>query len=193
MILPDFDSKLASDTRRILNLRQFPAPSESLVDFATDFVDMHVRHLVSKQSKTVATKLLVFPNLKYTETEYIHFCYGVQARLSRFFAPGGSATMIPFHPESIRLFSPLHRVGKEDAPSNYTLRSPYPTIHLIRNRELDEEVRAWEALKGPVSTMYGNKTIPKITYDNHQRLAKVGSTRLATMLRACQEMGIASS
>lgn len=66
---------------------------------------------------------------------------------------------------------------KEDAPSNYTNRSPFPTLHLLRESSLDRVTRT-------------DAKTEEIPANNIQKSEEIGVETLAKLLRACITKGI---
>ena len=95
----------------------------------------------------VGTSLLVFPHSMLDFDSYLQFLAAAE-ELLQVSGYEGIYQLASFHPE--------YRFAESDAedPANYTNRSPYPTLHFLREEEM---ARALEGYANPEDIPERNK------------------------------------
>ncbi|RMX03385.1 DUF1415 domain-containing protein [Legionella jordanis] len=116
---------------------------------------------------SVETTLLIFPRMFsdfYDYLDFVHFCEFLL--VERNFE--GVYQVASFHP--------LYRFANEPETevSNYTNRSPYPMLHLLREHSLEKAI-----------AFYGDtESIPQ---KNIQTMRKLGLQKIQSLLHACKK------
>src|SRR6056300_115640 len=82
---------------------------------------------------SIETTLLIVPNALKTFTEYWDFIELAEALLESL-ELGGTFQIATFHPQY------QFEGTEQDSPENRTNRSPYPTLHLLRESSLDQAI-----------------------------------------------------
>ena len=121
-----------------------------------------LRYLVTIDSAVTDTTLLIHPFVLQEFTEFNEFLDLAEATLTEL-ELDGVIQVASFHPG-------YQFAGKEpDAISNYTNRSPYPMLHLLREASLD---RALEGMADPERIYEANiQTLQRL---GHEGWAKLG-------------------
>lgn len=115
----------------------------------------------------VETTLVIFPRGLLTFSDYLDFVDLTQMGLEQM-GYLGKYQLATFHPEY--LFE-----GEEPAsPSHYTNRSPYPTIHIIREESMERVLRVF---KEP-------ELIPE---RNIKLMEEIGNIKLQNKLKNCAD------
>lgn len=146
------------------------APLEELKMHAID----HLLHLMAKDQTEVSTKLLVLPQKRFMDIDHFHTIAGMtQSSALMMGIPGFE--MVLFHPKTIRGLSPFE-LFPEDDPAHFTSRSPYPTFHLFKGADADNEVRKWEnrTKMKAYTAPSGRKVLSHIFQRNHETLHSLG-------------------
>jgi len=153
----------------VLNLRE-NVPLEELKTHAID----HLLHLMAKDQTEISTKLLVLPQKRFMDIDHFHRISGmVQSSAYMMGIPGFE--MVIFHPKTIRGLSPFE-LFPDDDPAHFTGRSPYPTFHLFKGADADNEVRKWEnrTKMKAFTAPSGRKVLSHIFQRNHETLHGLG-------------------
>ncbi len=133
-------------------------PSEVLLAVVAE-----LQHLVQALRSETETTLLIVPALHPDFLDFNDFVGEVEAEIHRLDLTG-SIQVVGFHPRF--QFAGVH----QDAPENYTNRSPHPMLHLLREVSVTE-----------VSEQYGDLTeIPK---RNTQTLRRLGTVEIFKRLK----------
>lgn len=126
-------------------------------------LEAELQHLELHAS--VATTLLIHPRVLETFDDYNQFLNYADGLLQQM-ELDGVYQIASFHPDY--QFS-----GTEtDAAENYTNRSPYPVLHLLREESLDRVLE---------STEYAEQ----IPIRNIELMDSMGNSRLSALLKAC--------
>ena len=138
---------------------------KGLIDFMVEIECLNL-------DKTIDTSLLLFPHLFSDFFEYLDFVYLanimlVQARYK------GVYQLATFHPNY------CFEGASVDDVTNYTNRSPYPMLHILREESLDHAI-----------AYYGNtEAIPK---NNIIRLQNLGLDEVKKSLEKVMEVNAAA-
>ncbi|WP_126456755.1 DUF1415 domain-containing protein [Sulfuriflexus mobilis] len=122
----------------------------------------------------VETSLLVHPYVLTDFETYNDFLDVADAVLNEA-GLQGVIQIASFHPDYCFADSEV------DAAENYSNRSPFPMLHLLREESIDEAVRQWTG-KG--------RSMDDIPVNNVETLRRMGTTLLEKQLLACKETGI---
>jgi len=99
-------------------------------------LDRELRHLAAVDPETTDTTLLVHPQVLQDFLDFNDFLELAEALLAEL-GLDGTLQIASFHPQ-------FQFAGTAaDDISNFTNRSPYPTLHLIREASLDRAVEAF--------------------------------------------------
>ena len=144
--------------------------TEQLVD---DFI-AELLELAHTERDKRETSLLVHPYVLTDFDSYNDFLDIVEATLVEA-GMHGVIQVASFHPD--------YRFADEDAddPANYSNRSPYPMLHLLREVSINEAVQSWSAQ---------GRSMEQIPQRNTELLRKMGLQLLRTQLAACKEAAI---
>ncbi len=114
---------------------------------------------------SIETSLIIYPNGLNQFDDYLDFLALANALLERQ-GYEGTYQLASFHPQY-----QFEGVAKDDA-SNYTNRSPYPTLHLIREASLEKALKSYPDPE-------------KIPERNIEYTRKLGLKTMQDMLRKC--------
>jgi len=128
-------------------------------------VDLEAELDLLEKDASIATTLLIHPRVLETFYEYNQFLNYAEGLLQQM-ELDGVYQIASFHPD--------YQFGgtEPDDAENYTNRSPYPVLHLLREESLDRVLE---------STEYAEQ-IPK---RNIKLMNTMGSTELSALLNAC--------
>lgn len=101
---------------------------------ATRFLLQELALIYESSEKEISTSLLVFPNLFADFDDYLDFLADAENLLEEA-GLVGQLQIASFHPHY------CFQGVDETAVSNYTNRSPYPLLHLIREQQLEEALK----------------------------------------------------
>lgn len=144
--------------------------NEALVD---DLIK-ELLHLSHHSRDEVETTLLIHPYVLTDFQAYNDFLDVVDAIIDEA-GLHGVVQVASFHPDY------QFADSDEDDAANYTNRSPFPMLHLLREASIDEAVRDWTA-KG--------RNIEDIPLNNVETLRRMGVSLLEKQLLACKEPGV---
>jgi len=144
--------------------------NEALVD---DLIN-ELLHLSHHSRDEVETSLLIHPYVLTDFQAYNDFLDVVDAIIDEA-GLHGVVQVASFHPDY------QFADSDEDDAANYTNRSPFPMLHLLREASIDEAVRDWTA-KG--------RNIEDIPLNNVETLRRMGVSLLEKQLLACKEPGV---
>ncbi|MCB0738817.1 MAG: DUF1415 domain-containing protein, partial [Bacteroidetes bacterium] len=101
--------------------------------------DLHITNLADEfellaTDKSIETTLLVYPNHFADFMDYLDWLEEAQNKLSDWDFEG-EFQLASFHPNY------LFDGGLENDPANYTNRSPYPMLHIIREASLEQAIK----------------------------------------------------
>lgn len=145
--------------------------SEALVG---DLID-ELLYLNQQSREVVETSLLIHPYVLTDFQSYNDFLDVVDATIEET-GLHGVVQVASFHPDY------QFADSDEDDAANYSNRSPFPMLHLLREAGIDEAVRDWTA-KG--------RSMDDIPVNNVEALRRMGSSLLEKQLLACKESAIA--
>ncbi len=133
---------------------------ELLQDFEAELA------LLEKDS-SIETTLLIHPRVLETFSDYNQFLDLAEGLLQQLDLDG-HYQIASFHPD--------YQFGntKADDAENYTNRSPYPVLHLLREESLDRVLQSTEMAE-------------QIPARNIELMNNMGSAKMRTLLQACFE------
>lgn len=128
-------------------------------------VDLEAELDLLEKDASIATTLLIHPRVLATFYEYNQFLDYAEGLLQQM-ELDGVYQIASFHPD--------YQFGgtEPDDAENYTNRSPYPVLHLLREESLDRVLE---------STEYAEQ-IPIL---NIKLMNTMGSTEMSALLKAC--------
>lgn len=140
----------------------------SICDHATTqglMIDLRAELMLLKANTEIETTLLIHPNVLKDFQDYNDFLEDVQLFLEE------SELEIDFQVAS---FHPQYQfAGSEtDDVENYTNRSPYPMLHLLREHSLDQAIDQ-------------HPDTSRIPEKNQRLLRKMGKTEVERLLKKC--------
>lgn len=147
--------------------------NDSLVD---DLIE-ELLHLNHHSPDELETTLLIHPYVLTDFQEYNEFLDVVDAIIDEA-GLHGVLQVASFHPDY------KFADSDDDDAANYTNRSPFPMLHLLREASIDEAVRVWTA-KG--------HNMEDIPLTNVETLRRMGTSLLEKQLLACKEAVIKKS
>lgn len=106
------------------------------IDAFLEFVEQEIQLLLQTPAHEIETTLLIEP-LLFTDFEVFLDAVTLAENLLHEIPANGIIQIAPFHPDFQFADEP------EDDISNYTNRSPYPILHLIRESSIDQAVAAF--------------------------------------------------
>lgn len=92
-----------------------------------------IERLISTEKNEISNSLLIFPDSFPDFSDYLDF-YDLCEKLLAGQGKDTEFQLASFHPNYL-----FDGVGEQDA-SNYTNRSPYPMIHVLRSEEVEEAI-----------------------------------------------------
>eukprot|EP00466_Bigelowiella_natans_P003086 jgi/Bigna1/70793/fgenesh1_pg.13_\ len=133
MILPSTSSPkqpATAEQRAGLNLIELSEDQESSIPAIIEHVKEEARRLAAVDLTTKATTLLILPGRQPFTRSFSAFLSSLlpQASTAAFEATGGAIQVVPFHPNAT--------YAEEDDAYDFSTRSPYPTLHLLRESDL---------------------------------------------------------
>jgi hypothetical protein len=131
-------------------------------------VDLEAELDLLEKDASIATTLLIHPRVLETFYEYNQFLNYAEGLLQQM-ELDGVYQIASFHPD--------YQFGgtEPDDAENYTNRSPYPVLHLLREESLDRVLE---------STEYAEQ----IPIRNIKLMNTMGSTELSALLKACLDL-----
>ena len=106
------------------------------IDAFLEFVEQEIQLLLQTPAHEIETTLLIEP-LLFTDFEVFLDAVTLAENLLYEIQANGIIQIAPFHPDFQFADEP------KDDISNYTNRSPYPILHLIRESSIDQAVAAF--------------------------------------------------
>ncbi len=147
--------------------------NDALVD---DLIE-ELLHLNHHSPDELETTLLIHPYVLTDFQEYNEFLDVVDAIIDEA-GLHGVLQAASFHPDY------KFADSEEDDAANYSNRSPFPMLHLLREASIDKAVREWTA-KG--------HSMEDIPLTNVETLRRMGTSLLEKQLMACKEAVIGKS
>ncbi len=131
-------------------------------------VDLEAELDLLEKDASIATTLLIHPRVLETFYEYNQFLNYAEGLLQQM-ELDGVYQIASFHPD--------YQFGgtEPDDAENYTNRSPYPVLHLLREESLDRVLE---------STEYAEQ----IPIRNIKLMNSMGTTELSALLKACLDL-----
>ena len=131
-------------------------------------VDLEAELDLLEKDASIATTLLIHPRVLETFYEYNQFLNYAEGLLQQM-ELDGVYQIASFHPD--------YQFGgtEPDDAENYTNRSPYPLLHLLREENLDRVLE---------STEYAEQ----IPIRNIKLMNSMGTTELSALLKACLDL-----
>jgi hypothetical protein len=155
-----------------LNLCPFASRvvSENRIDYIVvrgDSLEQHLHQLADcfsklDESSEIETSLIIFPQAYKSFDDYLELLE-LSNQLLEELNYAGIYQLASFHPEY------LFADSTEDDASNFTNRSPYPMLHLLRESSIEKAVASY-------------KNIDDIPDNNIKKLQKIGYTVMQQML-----------
>lgn len=137
-------------------------------------------------SAPFATTLLVLPGRSKDAYDVGAYDFGAIFGQAAASVSGGTIKLLAFHPE--RLDGGPGCSSDPDDAAHFSVRSPLPTVQLLRERDLSHaraEWESWEA-KQPASAGRRYPGAFGLLLRNKRRLRDVGSLQLRRLLDACR-------
>ena len=134
-------------------------------------------HLNHHSRDEVETTLLIHPYVLTEFQEYNDFLDVVDAIIDEA-GLNGIIQVASFHPDY------KFADSDDNDAANYSNRSPFPMLHLLREASIDEAVRDWTA-KG--------HNMEEIPLTNVETLRRMGTSLLEQQLLGCKEAAIEKS
>ncbi|CAM9577858.1 unnamed protein product, partial [Heterosigma akashiwo] len=132
-----------------------------------DKVQLSIQELAAVPAATQQTRLLAIPNALHDFYDYLDFVQGLEAFIEAQELEG-VIQVATFHPSY--MFDGTDMADVE----NYTNRSPYPIIHLLREEEVEFAVENYS-------------DTDKIYERNIATMETIGSKRLEELLAECMQ------
>jgi len=132
-----------------------------------------IQQMLATPREEVETSLLIHPHVMNDFAEYNDFLGIIDALLEET-ELAGIVQVASFHPDYCFADS-----GENDA-ANFTNRSPYPMLHLLREDSISEAVEEWTER---------SLDVDQIPVRNIETLRKLGADILASQLQACYREG----
>lgn len=133
-----------------------------------DSTEQHLQHLADyfvtlDTSADIETSLLIYPDSYQIFDDYLDFLY-LANRLLEELNYAGIYQQASFHPRY------LFEGSTEDDASNFSNRSPYPMLHLIRERSLEKAIAHYP-------------DIEQIPENNIKKLRQIGYDKMCETLK----------
>ena len=132
-----------------------------------------IQQMLATPREELETSLLIHPHVMNDFSEYNDFL-GIIDVLLEETELAGIVQVASFHPDYCFADS-----GENDA-ANFTNRSPYPMLHLLREDSISEAVEEWTER---------SLDVEQIPVRNIETLRKLGADILASQLQACYREG----
>lgn len=162
-----------------LNLCPFAAPvvAKNLVNYNVvdgDDIEQHLHQLADvlktlDENNNIETSLIIFPQAYAVFDDYLDLLH-LADLLVEDLSYSGVYQLASFHPDY------LFEGSSEDDASNYTNRSPYPMLHLLRESSIEKAVGSYENIEG----------VPE---KNIKRLREIGYKTMQHTLKNILETG----
>ena len=126
-----FAAPLASDTHKLRIVASSAAtPHQAVAD-----VTREALFLMRDESSHHETTLLVFGHDGFVKEfrEFIHLSWALQEKAVLETGLEGALQLVLFHPQATHQ---TYGGCDEDDPADYTIRSPFPTVHLLREQDV---------------------------------------------------------
>lgn len=161
---------------RVLNnngLRFVVSKAETNEELVNDLIK-ELLHLNHHSRDELETSLLIHPHVLTDFQTYNDFLDVVDSIIEEA-GLHGVVQVASFHPDY------RFADSNEDDAANYSNRSPFPMLHLLREASIDEAVRDWTAR---------GRSMEDIPLSNVETLRRMGKILLEKQLLACKEPGI---
>lgn len=122
-------------------VRYVESPAKTNLELLTTLADEF--RLLDEQAD-IETTLVIVPHMLAGFHDYLDFQDPVDALLDALDRTG-VYQVATFHPDY------QFAGAAEDDPANYTNRSPWPLLHILREDSLAEAISSWEKTHGPTS------------------------------------------
>lgn len=132
-----------------------------------------IQQMLATPREELETSLLIHPHVMNDFSDYNDFL-GIIDVLLEETELAGIVQVASFHPDYCFADS-----GENDA-ANFTNRSPYPMLHLLREDSISEAVEEWSER---------SLDVEQIPVRNIETLRKLGADILASQLQACYREG----
>ncbi len=136
-------------------------------------VDLEAELELLEKDASIETTLLIHPRVLETFYDYNQFLDYAEGLLQQM-ELDGVYQIASFHPD--------YQFGgtEPNDPENYTNRSPYPILHLLREESLDRVLESTEHAE-------------QIPLRNIELMNSMGSAKLSALLKACVDQGGSTS
>lgn len=136
---------------------------------ADDSIEHHLQQLAGylstlDESPTVETSLLIYPDAYQEFDDYLDFLYLANQLLEDLDYPG-TYQIASFHPDY------RFEGSDEDDAGNFSNRSPYPMLHLIRESSLEKAISSYP-------------DIEQVPVNNIKKLREIGFEALLEKLKS---------
>jgi len=159
-----FANKVYCNSRLVVNVTEASTEKQLLEECL-----LTIQQLLKTPRSEIETILLVHPQAMNDFSEYNDFLGMVDVLLEKMDLLG-IVQVASFHPDYCFANS------KPDDAANFTNRSPYPMLHILREESVSEVVDEWEER---------GLNVADIPNKNIETLNKIGSEILADQLSAC--------
>jgi len=132
-----------------------------------------IQQLLTSPRDEIETSLLIHPHIMNTFSDYNDFL-GMLDVLLEEMKLDGVVQIASFHPHYCFADS------NESDAANYTNRSPYPMLHILREESITEAVDEWAER---------SLDVEQIPLRNIETLRKLGADILESQLQACYREG----
>ena len=140
-------------------------------DGTADNMAMHLHQLADSFKEldnpdTYETSLLIFPEAYRQFDDYLDFL-DIANRLLEDLNYAGIYQLASFHPDY------RFEGSAEDDASNFSNRSPYPMLHLLKESSIEKAVASYHRM---------NKNIEQVPEDNIKKLRDIGYKKMQQMI-----------
>lgn len=132
-----------------------------------------IQQMLAMPREQVETSLLIHPHIMTSFDDYNNFLGMIDVLLAETKLEG-IVQVASFHPDYC-----FAECDENDA-ANFTNRSPYPMLHLLREESISEAVDEWAER---------SLDVEQIPVRNIETLRKLGADILASQLQACYREG----
>ncbi len=159
----------------MIGLNLCPFASQVVTDNSIDYavisgcsVQQHLQQLADcfmklDAAKDIETSLLIFPQAYQQFDDYLDLLYLADLLLQDLHYTG-TYQLASFHPQY------LFQGSSEDDASNFSNRSPYPMLHLLRESSLEKAIASY-------------KNIDQVPQHNINKLKQIGYTAMQQTLK----------
>lgn len=156
----------------VIGLSLCPFASQAVNDNSIDYavisngtLEQHLQQLADcfvklDENRNIETSLIIFPHNYQQFDDYLELLYLANLLLEDL-NYAGSYQLASFHPFY------LFEGSTEDDASNFTNRSPYPMLHILRESSLEKAIASYENIEQVPQTNI--KTLQQIGYQAMQQ------------------------